>query len=44
MLSHEVDRKEKSFQAKATGFGEIVEGSKLLEVEVKEKMEALPQP
>ena len=33
MLSHEVDRKEKSFQAKANGFGEIVKGSKLLGVE-----------
>lgn len=35
MLSHEVDRKEKSFQAKANGFDEIVKVPNCWEWRVK---------
>ena len=42
-LPREVDRKEKSFQAKADEFGETVEGFKLLGVE-GEKRKCRPGP
>lgn len=38
MLPRKVGRKGKSFQAKADGFGEIVEGSKLLGVEGRKRV------